>query len=262
MIKLDSLESNVNIGKTPSMKLDPSTHVRLCENMAIAREIIDYVKTALPHGACNILNAKVTYDEICELRAVEIKRFRVFEEARTKINTLIEGQGIPETIWNVLYVFLRILNETELGIRSNVAKSYKMGNCSEYVNVALDYLKEKGAPRRAEAIADRLNDHIFIVIDRDPNGILNDVTTWGSSALICDPWAKRIIFPERFDQEFTSIFSRHLSPPKTFLEKKEFSVYYRHDDTLVGLFSRYIGKFFFTLACLDLFFNHSFKAYA
>lgn len=67
-----------------------------------------------------------------------------------------------------------------------------VGNCEEYSQLAL-YFALKADPKiNAEIFG--CGDHAFIVFDRDPKSNLNDLDTWGSDALICDPW-KGLIYP-------------------------------------------------------------------
>jgi hypothetical protein len=61
------------------------------------------------------------------------------------------------------------------------------GNCGENSILAFLFLYDRGI-RPIERVGVDL-DHAFVVIGREP-GDINDFTSWGPVAAICDPWAQ------------------------------------------------------------------------
>lgn len=67
--------------------------------------------------------------------------------------------------------------------------SAKVGNCLEYAKLALEYAREMNHEVRVEVVYIKNGDHVFVVIDRQAGSDMNDYTSWGAQAVICDAWA-------------------------------------------------------------------------
>lgn len=67
--------------------------------------------------------------------------------------------------------------------------SAKVGNCMEYADLAIAELRELDHEVRLEEISFANGDHVFVVIGRNKASDINDVTTWGSHAVVCDAWS-------------------------------------------------------------------------
>jgi hypothetical protein len=61
------------------------------------------------------------------------------------------------------------------------------GNCDEMGWYCLHQLNQHYPDVKGELFL--FNSHIFLVLDRKTNSDPNDPSTWGDSAVICDPWA-------------------------------------------------------------------------
>lgn len=65
----------------------------------------------------------------------------------------------------------------------------KVGNCMEYADLAIAELRELDHEVRLEELSFHNGDHVFVVIGRNKASDVNDVTTWGSNAVVCDAWS-------------------------------------------------------------------------
>ena len=81
-----------------------------------------------------------------------------------------------------------------------ITKKYSLGNCSELVVQAFDYILNHADPAVIKAEMFTLcgkreedhGDHVFLVINRSNKSISLFPDTWGPDAMICDPWANKI----------------------------------------------------------------------
>lgn len=246
----------------------PSTSLE--QNIKCAQEAIEHTVRALPRGAANVVNNKVSWDEIDVMRA-DIMLKMGMAEAAVGVTAGVVAQPLIYAItscgispaYGLLVVSTIICSlaysisyETFFELQANVAKSYKMGNCAEHARVAYDYLR-KTSTSRVEVITDFANDHSFIVIGRDPKSPLNNPEAWGSSAVICDSWARECFPAFELKEKTARIFSTYLSPPQNFPRKGDFGIIYSYEDrprfSLVTLFSQYAGWGVATVVCSDIF---------
>lgn len=80
---------------------------------------------------------------------------------------------------------------------------FGIGNCSEKANLALMLLVEypkRGVPGLAMIDDNKitlelmtLGDHVFVVVNRNNTGVLNDSSTWGDRTIILDPWMNEVL---------------------------------------------------------------------
>jgi len=76
-----------------------------------------------------------------------------------------------------------------------VTDKYSLGNCTELATQVFDYvLTEAGPDVRVEIFYINGGDHVFAVLNRDPASDPSNPMTWGSNAVICDPWAD-LVYP-------------------------------------------------------------------
>ena len=78
-------------------------------------------------------------------------------------------------------------------IRVAAAKAEHVGcgNCGEQAAIAFVFLVD----RRVTPIdyMERTNaDHAFVVIDRKVGSDVKDISTWGDTAVVCDPWDEKV----------------------------------------------------------------------
>lgn len=74
-----------------------------------------------------------------------------------------------------------------------VTSKYSLGNCQELAHQALEYILKNHKNIRAELFRMQNGDHVFVVINRKSKSDPANPLTWGSNAIICDPWMN-IIF--------------------------------------------------------------------
>ncbi|MBX3708986.1 MAG: hypothetical protein KIT56_01265 [Gammaproteobacteria bacterium] len=90
-----------------------------------------------------------------------------------------------------------------LDILESVAKNavkHKIGNCDENAAVAFSLLLEETYPGIKVPI-ERISipgNHAFIVIGRDQNGKLRDMSAWGPEAIIIDPWMNEVVVVKEY----------------------------------------------------------------
>lgn len=79
--------------------------------------------------------------------------------------------------------------ESEVAISSK----YSLGNCHELAVLALYYIINFAHNDiNAEVYTIDGGDHVFLVLNRDPNSDPHKPETWGVNAVICDPWNDQV----------------------------------------------------------------------
>ncbi len=187
-------------------------------NIDYAQEAKAYTIQALPYGAANVKGrSKETGIRLAAMR----------KECYEKYGLLFDK-----------YFYRKI---------ADIAESRGVGNCGEHAAVAFKHLTKNHPQLRIEQIADIANDHVFVVIDRNPNSEINNPKTWGDTAIICDAWARKCFPAKDLDNELEKILTEHLYPPKPpkSLKEKELRVLASSDDFLWeeyiwNLFKRFI----------------------
>lgn len=140
------------------------------KNLKYAKETLLHCSTVLPLGAANVPNAKVAGSEIIQMR----------ESVRQEIQYDYESSS--ELPLLTLFAEARIVD-----LR---AKRYKCGNCFEQAVVAFIYLHDIKKLSKIDLVSVIGGDHAFLVIGRAEGSNINDNTTWGDDAVICDPWGQ------------------------------------------------------------------------
>jgi hypothetical protein len=68
-----------------------------------------------------------------------------------------------------------------------VGRKFSWGNCEAKAALAFIFLGENGVtPIEVMSVGD---DHILLVLGRNQKGKIPDLSTWGETAVVCDPWA-------------------------------------------------------------------------
>lgn len=77
---------------------------------------------------------------------------------------------------------------------SKLGVSYKfsLGDCDDLALHALDYIVRHVPEMEAELYRIKGGDHVFLVLNRDPDSAVDDTSKWGANAVICDPWANEV----------------------------------------------------------------------
>ena len=139
------------------------------DNIILAHCANEHVKKSLIFGAANRPNST--------------------DEARLRVS---RGRLLGKLL-SPIYSFISLFSTNDLIMIQLVyfhAMLYQAGNCGEQSTIALLYLKELGVSNLDLVFLDN-GDHAFVVIGRDPHSDINDFTTWGENAVICDPWGQR-----------------------------------------------------------------------
>jgi hypothetical protein len=76
------------------------------------------------------------------------------------------------------------------------AENVGCGNCGEQSADAFIYLFDKGVRPLDWAALQDPGDHAFVVIDRDASSNETNPATWGSTAVVCDPWRGEVYRPD------------------------------------------------------------------
>ena len=145
----------------------------LSDNLKTAEKAVSYVKTMLPLGASN---------------AAE--------------DVLLSGGGSSACVLSLRASYpdeIKYGPQTDNWIErvADAAESVGCGNCAEQCAVAIEFLL---LPTTRIDALDFMGfdptffDHQFLVIGRDKDSIVTDISTWGSKAVICDPWYP--LFPD------------------------------------------------------------------
>jgi hypothetical protein len=92
-----------------------------------------------------------------------------------------------------------VIKNYEIKITESAKSS--LGNCAELTYQAFDFILNTNSDVNNAEIYEIIGkknpmdgDHVFLVLNRDPNSDPSDPMTWGKNAIICDPWAKTV-FP-------------------------------------------------------------------
>lgn len=158
-------------------------------NLAVAKEAVAWVKTAVPFGASN--------------------RGEDYVESWKKNRKKIEGPdpGVLDRVLGGMTAFLPLLTGANRAMQikgevtGTAAPDYlsrfrqiyeitlrtKAGNCNEQSITAFVWLLDRGV--RPLAWMHLTNGkHAFVVVGRKP-GSGDDPSKWGDTAVVCDPWA-------------------------------------------------------------------------
>jgi hypothetical protein len=71
----------------------------------------------------------------------------------------------------------------------DTTKQTHIGNCAEYVLLALDYLSEQGYKGHADVVSVVNGDHVILVIGKNTDISIENYKDWGPDCVICDAWA-------------------------------------------------------------------------
>ncbi len=136
----------------------------------------------------------------------------------------------------------RDANALSLALATQLAETFKIGNCYEKSAVLVNFLRKLGpnfadnTDTNVEIISlhseDGEADHTVVVIGRRKDSDLNDYTTWGNDAIIVDPWLDTVFFPAEIPERLKSYVSgggtREFHPFK-------YSLFCLHPDGLSGM---------------------------
>jgi len=161
-------------------------------NFTLAREAVKHVKIKLTKGADNKLS-----DMYPSLGLVKVCVSRSRAAAEKSFNehfNVAQGQLERELAKNdeAFHGELRAMNTrnligADIRIKAEKASSWKCGNCQEQAAVAFIYLLDHRVhPLDYYMFSDQ--SHAFVVIGRREDSDSTKPESWGSEAVICDPW--------------------------------------------------------------------------
>lgn len=184
---------NKKVEAAALLQLEERWKTKLETNLKYAHEALRHTNEALPYGAIN-------YQE--DLRGVSDEMILRMDDMRNEAERALkqEFQLHPNL-------------DPILEVISRIAKKHKIGNCAEQSSVAYLYLKNDKNLRKVERLALINGDHCFIVIGRDPLGDVRDPSTWGKSAVVCDPWGKRYFPAEQLFDQLNKLSPRTIYDP-------------------------------------------------
>jgi len=146
----------------------------LSENLAAAKQAIAYVASKMGTGASN-----------------QMDRYRVWVGDEKSIFT-IKNQcvgavrsAITASDWPGI-----------LAQGATAAERLGCGNCGEQSAIAFKFLERMGI-RPIEWCFRNLDGHQFVMIGRKSNATVDDISTWGPDAVICDPWDRMQAYPAK-----------------------------------------------------------------
>jgi len=164
-IRYPALPRNLGFFATP--RLAPILSKTTQENLEHANSALAHVREILPYGACN--------------------RPSAHPEAYTKVYLAKSLSNIMLHVFCITGLFYSAAPAT---VRASSFASTLMqaGNCAGQAAVARMYLRERGV-FNVDYVYLENGDHVFLIIGRAKNSNIEDPTTWGENAVICDPWA-------------------------------------------------------------------------
>ena len=98
------------------------------------------------------------------------------------------------------------------------------GNCGEQAALALQYLYDNKQVRTLDYMARTTADHAFVVIGRAANSKVEDPSTWGPTAVVCDPWHEKSYLASEIDDEMYRSVSEKIFGHKDLKPESWFSV--------------------------------------
>lgn len=136
---------------------------------------VEYVKKHIDLGASNKFS-----DMFGTLTAVKF----CTNEMRDKVDQELASYSDAAYVNN--YNELEF-NKRYLRANAQWSKHYGCGNCGEQSALAFSYL-EKQRIFPLDWVCTESWSHAFVIINRAKGSDINRYTTWGNSAIICDPW--------------------------------------------------------------------------
>jgi hypothetical protein len=86
--------------------------------------------------------------------------------------------------------------ERFLRLVAGAAEANGCGNCGELSAMAFVYLMDKGVLPLDWMRLQKPGDHMFVVLGRSEGSDDKNPTTWGTAAIVCDPWKGEVYTPD------------------------------------------------------------------
>lgn len=159
-----------------------------------------------------VLNDKLERNLIIGTYLANVARSKITDSyTHPQFNTY--PTELQSTVINAIKILRYILsysidpNEDEIQFRSEIISACKVGNCAEYSMMAFAEMHRLNFGIRAEIVRIEKGDHAFLVLGREEKSELNNPSTWGNDAVICDSWAGEVYQAEQLPHRFTNLIS-------------------------------------------------------
>lgn len=143
----------------------------LDKNLQHAKDAINYVRSFLIYGSNT---QKDSLQPNWQPERLLIMRQEVL--AKAKFHAM-QNNGVAD------FPVISRLNKKAL-------KQYQFGNCGEQAQAAFVFLDKKGI-YPLDFCLTNIGGHNLVVIGRKNKSNPEDISTWGASAVVCDPWAEK-----------------------------------------------------------------------
>lgn len=149
---------------------------KLSQNLEYANYGLEKCREKFPLGA---LNRKECFEELTTVsKDFFNQQFMLLKEYRDIcIHEILNDSITPENNRKRMQTF----------------ELLKGGFCGDLAQFTIAIIREKAGNEVTVELV-QTKDHECMVIGRSPDSDRSDITTWGESAVICDPWA-RLIYP-------------------------------------------------------------------
>lgn len=152
-----------------------NSQLELNKNLEIARKAIEYAHSKIQRcsNAPHLSNAET------------LSIYSVVTDMRNNRNLSIK-ESLKELFSVPNSRDVRIMKKHVRGV-----KEYHVGNCGEYADLVLNFLRKNNVDL-AELVVIIDDNHVFVVINRNPKSDINKPEEWGENAIICDAWANKV----------------------------------------------------------------------
>lgn len=140
-------------------------------NLLHAKDAIQYVRSFLTYGSNT---KKDSLQPDWQPERLTIMRNEVLAQATFHA---MQHDGVAD------FSVISRLNKKAL-------KKFQFGNCGEQAQAAFVFLDKKGV-YPLDFCLTNIGGHNLVVIGREGKSNPEDISTWGSSAVVCDPWAEK-----------------------------------------------------------------------
>ena len=154
----------------------------LASNLKLAQEILEETQKAVLFSPNNLARSHKLLHKQALSQGLELKNVSSIRRAGTQCLEKLEKIVNVDT-----YTFFE-----KARIKAELSEKTKIGFCGHMAAVAFFKALKKGVWNVELDVVNIVGgDHAFLVIGRRPGSNPIDYTTWGSSALVIDPWAER-----------------------------------------------------------------------
>ena len=149
------------------------------------------VKAMLPKGSNALHDTKVGYEQGRELNQrlsvhLHMLVYTAAREGHLPFEPCVDDEGAP---------MMKVLRSDVAGLAEIALRHKGFATCSLQAMAAHSYLVRHLPPGTSVDMCEvRGGDHALVVIGRQAGSDPSDMRTWGSDAVVCDPWAG-LVYP-------------------------------------------------------------------